>query len=109
MYDTIPYEVTILLKTLGGDICAARKVRRMTQSELSKAVGVSRKTIGSIERGDPKVGLGVYVRIAWLFNLHAHLLQVFDPARDPVSQREARLNLPKRVRERLSPLGDLDF
>lgn len=107
--NTIPDPVTIILRTMGEDICAARKVRRITQAELARAVCVSRKTVGAMERGDPAVSLGTYAMVAWIMSLESHLLEIFDPLKDPVYQREARLNLPERVREKLSPLGDLDF
>ena len=46
-------------KLLGGRIRLARRERRMTLQELADRVGVTHVTMRNVERGDPRVGLGV--------------------------------------------------
>jgi DNA-binding XRE family transcriptional regulator len=47
------------LELLGQSIRLARKDRLMTEAELAKRVGISRTTLQQIEKGDPKVEIGL--------------------------------------------------
>lgn len=108
----IPDSLAIGLRRMGEDISAARRARRISQADMAEKVAVSRKTISAIERGDPKVAFGTYAEVAWIMGLENSLLSAFAPSGDPVALREARLNLPERVRKTkpgTSGLGDLDF
>lgn len=84
-------------RLLGLEIARARRERRWTQAELAERVGVSDTTVRSIERGDPRVGLGVAVEAATLLGIEL----VADPDELPrqlsASQRSLHL-LPGRVR-----------
>ncbi|MCE6959354.1 hypothetical protein LAZ40_09850 [Cereibacter sphaeroides] len=105
-----PDALVPILKHLGADLAAARKVRRMTQDDLAGRLSLARKTVVAMEKGDPRVGFGAYALAAWVMGLEQNLLGIFDPANDPVFQREARLAMPKRVRtEPDRSFGDLDF
>lgn len=107
---SFPDALVPILKQVGTDISAARKARRMTQEELAERIGVARKTVVSMERGDPRVSFGGYAAAAWVMGLEKGLLSIFDPATDPVYQREARLSLPDRVRNEAGTVfDDLDF
>lgn len=110
-HEKIPDILSERLRRMGQDIAAARKVRRMSQSDLAERVGVARITIVRLESGDARVNLGALARTAWVMGLDDGLTGAFSPDRDPVFQRESRLDLPKRVR---APSGDsetedLDF
>jgi transcriptional regulator with XRE-family HTH domain len=52
------------LKTLAAMIAAARKERKMSQEELGRRLGVSRLTVGSIEKGSPTVAIGTVFEAA---------------------------------------------
>lgn len=109
---TMPDSLTLKLQRMGEDISAARRARRISQAEMAEKVGVSRKTISAIEQGDPKVGFGTVIEVAWVMGLDAQLLGAFAPEHDPVAQRHARMSLPSRVRQPAAPsaaLGNLDF
>jgi len=49
---------TIVLETLGAMIKAARIERHLSQTDLAERVGVSRYTIGLLEKGNPNVAIG---------------------------------------------------
>lgn len=107
---SFPDALVPILKQIGTDIASARKARRMTQEDLAERIGLARKTVVSMERGDPRVSFGAYAVAAWVMGLEKGLLSVFDPASDPVYQREARLSLPDRVRNEAGTVfDDLDF
>lgn len=94
---TIPDDLLMKLKIFGGDIAAARKVRRISQDDFAKSLNVSRATISRIEAGDHTVGFGAILASAWVMGLEDNIFSAFAPENDPVMQREARLSLPKRI------------
>ena len=52
------------LRTIGMRIRLGRVARRELQDALALRAGVSRVTIGSVERGDHPAGLLAYVRLS---------------------------------------------
>lgn len=110
--NSFPDALVPVLRQFGSDMAATRKVRDMSQADLADRLHVSRKTVISMEKGDPRVNFGSYALAAWTMGLERGILEMFSPDRDPVFQREARLGLPERVRTAASaesPMGNLDF
>ena len=58
-----------VLKTLGAMIKAARLEHGMSQAELSQRLGVSRHTVITLEKGDPKVGVGTVFEAATIVGI----------------------------------------
>lgn len=93
---------------LGAQILQARRERRWSAQELADRVGITRVTLGKIERGDPTVGLGVAFEAATLVGVplfrddRAHLSADLDRARDRLAL------LPQRIRTRKELVKD-DF
>jgi DNA-binding XRE family transcriptional regulator len=54
------------LRLLGAQVRLARKERAMTEAELAERVGVARSTLQLIEKGDPKVEIGLVFEAAVL-------------------------------------------
>lgn len=54
------------LQLLGMQIRLARKQRRMTETDLASRAGVARSTLQQIEKGDPKVEIGLVFEAATL-------------------------------------------
>jgi transcriptional regulator with XRE-family HTH domain len=52
------------LTLLGAQVRLARKGRAMTEAELAERVGVARSTLQLIEKGDPKVEIGLVFEAA---------------------------------------------
>ncbi len=49
---------------LGQQLAIARREHRRTAADVAERAGVDRKTLRRIERGDPEVGIGLYVEVA---------------------------------------------
>ena len=108
--DTFPDELRPIMHQLGSDLAAARKVRRMTQEDMADRLNVSRVTLGRLEKGDPRVSFGTYALAAYVMGMEKRLLSIFAQEGDYEFQKQARLNLPKRVRNLPeSDFGDMDF
>lgn len=92
-----------LLTELGQRLRAARLRRRFTASLVAERANISRQTLGKVERGDPSVTLGTYVRVLVVVGLEGDIALV---AKDDVVGRrlqDAGLETPKRVRKPRPP------
>lgn len=86
------------LTMMGGLIRLARKQRKMSEADLSARVGIARSTLQLIEKGHPKVEIGLVFEAATLVGLP---LFVDEPSR--LAPEISRVNdklalLPRSVR-----------
>ncbi len=51
-----------LLKVLGARLRAARKARRLTQTDFGRYLGITRQTYSKMEHGDPGIDVGYWIR-----------------------------------------------
>jgi transcriptional regulator with XRE-family HTH domain len=85
------------LTALGDRLRQARLRRAYTAEVIAQRAGVTRKTLGRVEQGDPAVSLGVYTRVLQALGLDTDLA---DLARDDeLGRRLQDLNLkqPRRA------------
>lgn len=61
------------LTALGERLRLARKRRKITTVLMAQRVGVSRDTLNRVEKGDPVVSLGTYLRVLRVLGLDADL------------------------------------
>lgn len=108
--DQRTYSTTALesLSLLGKLIKLARKQRKMTAAELAERAGISRSTLQRVEKGDPKVEIGIVFETAVLLGL-----PLFDAGQSRLSDMQGRIDdklmlLPKSVRKS-SVVVDDDF
>lgn len=83
---------------LGAQIRQGRQARRWPAEELARRIGISRRTLSKVERGDPSVGLGLAFEAARLVGV-----PLFGGGRDLVKtelnrSRDRLALLPQRVR-----------
>jgi transcriptional regulator with XRE-family HTH domain len=95
-------------RLLGAQIRQGRRERRWSAEELARRVGISRRTLGKIEAGDPSVRLGTAFEAARLVGV-----PLFRESRDELSAEAGRYRdrlalLPQRVRAPGRPVDD-DF
>lgn len=65
----LPQAVQETLQMLGNLIQSARKAANYTSEEIAQKAGVNRKTITRLEKGDPGIGLGLFITILWLLDI----------------------------------------
>lgn len=96
------------LALLGKSIRLGRLQRRLTAQELAERVGVSRSTLQRIEKGDPKVEIGLMFEAATIVGV-----SLFDADEKGIASLSARTDdrialLPKHVYKAGKPVED-DF
>lgn len=88
-----------LLAALGQRLQDARLRRRHPATMVAGRADISRQTLGKVERGDPSVTMGTYVRVLVVLGLETDLAAVAGD--DIVGRRlqDAELRTPRRVRK----------
>lgn len=84
------------LKEVGRLLAEARKRREMSVSELAVRIGVDRRTLGQLEKGSPKVSLGIFFQVLSALNL----LRGIEEALKPENDLESISTAVRRVRSR---------
>lgn len=79
---TLPAAAAQALRALGENLAIARLRRRESQREWAGRLGCSVPTLIRLERGDPGVGVGLYVTALWLIGRVSGLPEVAAPADD---------------------------
>lgn len=79
----------------------------MTQDELAKACGITRKTLYAIERGSSATAVGTLFSVLWKLGLLDSAAALADPERDEHGKVLEAANQPQRVRH--STQIDNDF
>jgi transcriptional regulator with XRE-family HTH domain len=69
MSDTATADEQAWLRGVGMRVRLARVYRRESQEQLGARAGVSRMTVGSVERADHPAGVLAYVRLARAIDL----------------------------------------
>ncbi|MCP1727907.1 transcriptional regulator with XRE-family HTH domain [Natronospira proteinivora] len=80
-----------LARQLGANLRAARKRRFPgdTQSDFARRIGVSHYTWRKMEKGDPSVAMGSYLRAAHLLGLAEALVAAFHPPEPSLFDRRS--------------------
>ena len=86
------------LHKVGKDICDARRRRRITIQLMAKRAGISRATVGKIEKGDPTVSIGGYSSVLFVLGRTERLGDLADAAHDLIGRQLEEERLPRRVR-----------
>ncbi len=94
----LPIPVISVLRKLGQDINHARRRRRITAKLMAERAGLSRATIGKIEKGDPTTAMGSYGAVLFVLGMERRLSDLVDSMHDSLGRRLDDENLPKRVR-----------
>jgi len=81
-----------MLFEIGRQIQLARKSRKITQAELAKALGMSRTTIGQIERGTVQdIGVRKLIRLLEYLGLEIRVRRAeMPPTLEELREEEVR-------------------
>ena len=94
----LPIPVISALRKLGQDIKDARRRRRITAQLMAQRAGLSRSTIGKIEKGDPTASMGSYGAVLFVLGMERRLSDLVDSMHDLVGRRLEDESLPQRIR-----------
>jgi transcriptional regulator with XRE-family HTH domain len=92
-----------ILNTLGENIKFARLRRDFSSELIAERAGISRVTLYKVEKGDPGVAMGAYLKVLFVLGLDRDLLKV---AEDDILGRklqDARLLPGKRASKTRKP------
>lgn len=108
--DQRTYSTTALesLLLMGKLIKLARTQQKMTAAELAERTGISRSTLQRVEKGDPKVEIGIVFEAAALLGV-----PLFDAGHSRLTDKQEYIDdklmlLPKSVRKSAVVVDD-DF
>ncbi len=89
-----------LMRELGFRLREARLRRRLSVSQVAQRTEVSRPTLNKVEKGDPAVTMGTYLRVLTVFGMEKDIALL--AAEDPVGRRlqDAELTVPRRAPKR---------
>jgi transcriptional regulator with XRE-family HTH domain len=79
---TLPPVILKALTQFGEHLAIARMRRKESQRAWARRLNVSIPTLIRMERGDPKVSMGVYATATWLVGLIAALPEAVHPRHD---------------------------
>ncbi len=98
MKQNLPIPVRKALRKLGQDLSDGRRRRRIPLELMAERAGLSRATLGKVEKGDPSVSLGRYANVLFVLGLTERLSGLADANFDTVGRMLEEENLPKRIR-----------
>lgn len=94
----LPIPAIKALCKVGQNINDARRRRRITVALMAQRAGLSRATIGKIEKGDPGASIGGYASVLFVLGMIDRLGDLVDSAHDLIGRRLEDEKLPQRVR-----------
>jgi transcriptional regulator with XRE-family HTH domain len=94
----LPIPAIRALHKLGHDISNARRRRRITIELMAERAGVSKATIGKIEKGDSTTSIGGYASILFVLGMTDRLNDLADAVHDLTGRALIDEQLPQRVR-----------
>jgi DNA-binding XRE family transcriptional regulator len=88
-----------ILHKLGKDINEARRRRRITIELMAQRAGLSRSTIGKIEKGDAATSIGGYASVLFVLGMEKRISELVDSAHDIIGRQLEDERLPQRIRK----------
>ena len=83
---------------MGGNLAAWRKLLGLTAQQVAERAGVTRQTVGRLERGDLSVGMDVFLNVCRALGVLQRVAAATDPYETPFGRARADQTLPQRVR-----------
>lgn len=97
---SLPGAVLASLQVLGGHLQLGRKRRKESLRAWAVRMNVSVPTLVAMERGDPRVGMGVYATALWLLGRDDALRTLAAPEHDAQALAQEMLVLQAKGRRR---------
>ena len=105
---TLPIPIQRALRKLSADIRDAHRRRRIPTTVMAERALISRMTLNKVEKGDPKVTLGIYATVLFVLGMTESLADLADPKHDSIGVSLEAERLPQRIRfpRAKKPKGD---
>jgi len=97
---SLPGSVQASLEVLGEHLRLGRKRRGESLRSWALRMNVSVPTLSAMEKGDPRVGMGVYATALWLIGRDDALRELAAPANDARALAQEMLALQNKGRRR---------
>ena len=88
------------ISTLGENIKLARLRRRYSMQQVSERANISRPTLLSIEKGNPNVSIGAYIKVLMVLGLEKDIINVAKDDELGRKLQDARLVVRERAPKR---------
>jgi len=85
------------LEQLGGNLKMARLKRRISLQDFADRIGVSKRTVMRMEKGDEGVSIGALAMACLVLGELERIEMFLDPGSDDMGLLLDRDNLPKRI------------
>ena len=85
------------ISILGGNIKLARLRRKYSTQQVAERANISRPTLSSIEKGNPNVSIGAYIKVLFVLGLEKDILEVARDDRLGRRLQDANLIIKKRA------------
>lgn len=96
--ESLPAPVLASLRLMGEHLSLARARRKESLRAWAKRMHVSVPTLVRMEKGDPRVGIGVYATALWLIGRDQALTDIAAPAADTQALAQEVLAIQRRRR-----------
>lgn len=93
-----PRRVRRSIEDLGNSIVGWRKLRGLTQAQLAARVGIDRRTVMRLEKGDGSVSTENLFRILRALGVVDSVTRAVDPHESDLGRLRSDDMLPRRVR-----------
>jgi hypothetical protein len=80
--NSLPSSVQVSLEVLGNHLRLGRKRRKESLRSWALRMDVSVPTLSAMEKGDPRVSMGVYATALWLMGRDGELRELAAPEND---------------------------
>ena len=98
--DSLPSSVMVSLELLGEHLRLGRKRRKESLRSWALRMNVSVPTLTAMEKGDPRVGMGVYATALWLMGRDAALRDLAAPENDVQALAQEMLIIQNKGKKR---------
>lgn len=98
--DSLPGSALASLELLGEHLRLSRKRRKESLRSWALRMNVSVPTLTAMEKGDPRVGMGVYATALWLMGRDEALRDLAAPENDAQALAKEMLVIQNKGRKR---------
>jgi transcriptional regulator with XRE-family HTH domain len=89
-----------VLKEFGENIRLARLRRKLSAEQVSERANISRSTLWYVEKGSPRVAIGIYIQVLFVLGLEKDLLNVAADDAFGRKLQDAELRVKERAPKR---------